>query len=149
MLTNGVGAESSGLLGGLKVEHGTYSGKFYIGGTNYSVSGKFDLAGDASNQVARTSGLGPVSLAMHLNWRHQAAADYRHGCREPTAARGRLELTSELAGSNLPSAEYTLLIPPGTNAPTRIRPAGYGYALITNHLGTVTVTAGVGRWRRL
>ena len=48
-------------------------------------------------------------------------------------------LTNELAGTGLGSAEYTLLIPPGTNAPAG-SPGGDGYALITNHLGSATVT---------
>jgi hypothetical protein len=43
-----------------------------------------------------------------------------------------------LAGTNL-SAEYTMLIPPGAGAPAD-SPAGDGYALITNHLGSLTVT---------
>jgi hypothetical protein len=140
-VTGAVGAESSGLLGGLTVgKLGAYSGKLYIGGTNYGVSGNFDLAGDASNQITRAANLGPVSLAMHLNW-NSTPPQIAGTVQGTNGGAWTAELTNELAGSNLPSAEYTLLIPPGTNAPTN-SPGGYGYALITNHLGTVTVTKG-------
>jgi len=136
-----VGAESSGLLGGLTVgTSGNYSGKLYIGGTNYVVGGNFDLAGDASNQVTRAANLGPVSLAMHLNW-NSAPPQITGTVQGTNGGAWTAELTNELAGSNLPSAEYTMLIPPGTSAPAN-SPGGDGYALITNHLGSITVTTG-------
>lgn len=141
-VAGGVGAQSSGLLKNLTVAtNGAYSGKLFIGGTNYSVSGSFDLAGDASSQIARTNGLGPLSLAMHLNWSN-TPPQITGTVQGTNGGAWTAELTNELAGSNLPSAEYTLLIPPGTNAPGTNFPSGYGYALITNHLGTVTVTTG-------
>ena len=138
-VTNGVGAESAGLLGSLTVgPYGVYSGKLYLGGTNYGVKGSFDLAGDATNEVTRTNGLGPLWLAMHLNW--DIKPPQITGTVQGTNGGAWMaQLTNELAGSNLPSAEYTLLIPPATNVPAN-SPAGYGYALITNHLGTVTLT---------
>jgi uncharacterized repeat protein (TIGR03803 family) len=135
----GAGARSSGLLGGLTVgKLGAYSGTLYIGATNYRVTGSFDVSGSASNQIARTNVLGPLSLAMHLNW--NATPPQITGTVQGTnGGAWTAELTNELAGSGLGSADYTLLIPPGTNAPTN-SPGGYGYALITNHLGTATVT---------
>jgi hypothetical protein len=137
--TNEVGAQSSGLLGGLKVGPlGIYSGKLYIGGTNYVVSGNFDLSGYASNQIARPAGLGALSLVMSLDW--DATPPQITGTVQGTnGGAWTAELTNQLAGSNLPSAQYTLLIPPGPDAPAN-SPAGYGYALISNHLGNVTVT---------
>ena len=136
---NGVGAQSSGLLGNLTVgSPGTYSGKLYIGGTNYAVSGNFDVAGNASSQIARAANLGPLSLAMHLDW--DAVPPQISGTVQGTnGGAWSAELTNELAATGLPSAEYTMLIPPGTNAPTN-SPGGDGYALMTNHLGTITVT---------
>jgi uncharacterized repeat protein (TIGR03803 family) len=138
-VTNGAAAESAGLLQSLTVgTNGTYSGKLYIGGTNYSIRGSFDLAGDAACQVPRTNGLGLLSLAMHLNW--DITPPQITGTVQGTNGGAWMaELTNEPAGSNLPSAEYTMLMPPGPGAPTN-SPAGYGYALITNHLGAVTVT---------
>ena len=134
-VSNGVRAESSGMIQSLTVgSNGIYSGKLYIGGTSNSVSGNFDLSGNATNQIPRASNLGPLSLGMTLNWD-----------RKPPQITGTVQgtnggawtasLLAELAGSGLPSAQYTLLLPPGTNSP-----AGDGYALITNHAGAVTVT---------
>ena len=46
-------------------------------------------------------------------------------------------LIADRATNALPSAEYTLLIPPDTNnAPPTNSPGGDGYALITNYAGT-------------
>jgi uncharacterized repeat protein (TIGR03803 family) len=135
----GAGAQSSGLLGGLTVgKLGAYTGKLYLGGTNYAVGGNFDLFGNASNQVTQASGLGPLSLAMHLNW-DSAPPQITGTVQGTNGGAWTAQLTNELAGTGLGSAEYTLLIPPGTNAPAG-SPGGDGYALITNHLGSVTVT---------
>ena len=38
---------------------GRLHGQLYLGGTKYGVSGGFDLAGDASNQITRAASLGP------------------------------------------------------------------------------------------
>jgi hypothetical protein len=46
-------------------------------------------------------------------------------------------LMADLATNSLPSAEYTMLIPPDiNNAPPDASPGGAGYALITNSAGT-------------
>jgi uncharacterized repeat protein (TIGR03803 family) len=137
-VTNG-GAESSGLLGNLTVGNmGTYSGKLYIGGTNYTVSGGFDLAGQANNQIARPAGLGPVSLAMNLSFTNNPPR-IAGTVQGTNGGAWTADLTAEMAGSNLPSAQYTLLIP-GDMEPLADSPPGDGYALITNHLGTVILT---------
>jgi uncharacterized repeat protein (TIGR03803 family) len=137
-VTNGVSVDSAGLLGGLTVgKQGICTGSLYVSGTNYTVSNKFDLAGDASNQIARAAGLGPISLTMHLDW--NATPPQITGTVQGTnGGAWSAALTNEMAGTNL-SAEYTMLIPPGTNAPAN-SPGGDGYALITNHLGSLTVT---------
>ena len=137
--SNGVSAQSSGLFRNLKVSaSGAWSGTLSIGGTNYTVTNNFNVSGNASNQITRAASLGPLSLAMHLNW--DITPPQITGTVQGTnGGAWTAELTNELAGSGLGSAEYTLLIPPGTNAPTN-SPGGYGYALITNHLGTATVT---------
>ena len=136
-VTNGVSLESAGLLGGLTVgKQGVYTGSLYVSGTNYAVSNKFDLAGDASNQISRVAGLGPISLTMHLDW--NATPPQITGTVQGTnGGAWSAALTNEMAGTNL-SAEYTMLIPPGTNAPAD-SPPGNGYAVITNQLGNLTV----------
>jgi hypothetical protein len=87
--------------------------------------------------VKRTAAQGgPVNLAVSLN--------FTNG-----------EITGSVSGSNLggwespllaeksvaasPSAEFTALLSPGTNAIGEI-PPGFGYMLITNHNGSVTLT---------
>jgi len=50
-------------------------------------------------------------------------------------------LAAEMAGSNLPSAEYTMLLTPLPGAPANT-PPGDGYAAATNQRGTLTVTTG-------
>jgi hypothetical protein len=137
--TNGVSTRSSGLLGGLTVDpQGSYSGTLYIGGTTKTVSGKFDLAGHASNQIANVARWGTLSLVMNLDW-NQSSPQITGTVAGTNGGAWTAELTNELAGTNLDSAEYTMLIPPGTDTNS---PDGYGYALMTNHLGSVTVTTG-------
>jgi uncharacterized repeat protein (TIGR03803 family) len=138
-VTNGVSRESAGLLGGLTVgKQGVFTGSLYVSGTNYSVSNKFDLEGNASNQISRASGLGPISLTMHLDW--NATPPQITGMVQGTnGGAWSAALTNEMAGTGLGSAEYTMLIPPGTNAPAD-SPGGDGYALITNNAGGLSVT---------
>jgi uncharacterized repeat protein (TIGR03803 family) len=133
-----VGVESAGLLGGLTVgKQGAYTGSLYVSGTNYSVGGNFDLAGDASNQIARVASLGAVSLTMHLDW-DSWPPQITGTVQGTNGGAWSANLTNELAGTNL-SAQYTVLIPPGAGAPAN-SPGGDGYALISNHLGSLTVT---------
>ena len=50
-------------------------------------------------------------------------------------------LTADRAANTLPSAQYTLLIPPDTNnSPPDSSPGGDGYALIANDAGTAKIT---------
>ena len=71
---------------------------------------------------------------MNLNW--NANPPQVTGTMQVAGSNGwTASLLAELAGNTLPSAEYTLLLPPGTNSAP-----GDSYALITNHLGTATVT---------
>jgi hypothetical protein len=58
---------------------------------------------------------------MHLNW-DTTPPQITGTVQGTNGGAWTAELTNELAGSNLTSAEYTMLIPPGTNAPP-IRPA--------------------------
>jgi len=134
-----VGAQSSGLLGGLTVgKQGGYTGNLYVGGTKYGVSGGFNLAGDASNQITRAANLGPILLTMHLDW-NSTPPQITGTVQGTNGGAWVAALTNELAGTGLASAEYTMLIPPGAGAPSN-SPGGDGYALITNHLGSFTVT---------
>jgi uncharacterized repeat protein (TIGR03803 family) len=154
----------AGLLQNLVVRtNGAYSGKLYFGATNYTVSGTFDAYGAATNQITKSLTLG-MNLITSTNtnippqvtgWVQQT------GNEEFTAT----NLLAELAATNVVSPQYTntalytnaryyttnksqsaILIPPATNAPGSTialgstNAPGYGYALVTNHLGTASVT---------
>jgi uncharacterized repeat protein (TIGR03803 family) len=138
-VNNDVGAQSSGMLKNLTVgKLGAYSGALFIGGSNYSISGAFNVSGNASNQIARAAGLGSLSLVMNLNWETKPP-QVTGTVSGKNGGAWTASLLAEEAGSGLGSAEYTLLIPPGTNAPLD-SPIGDGYAVITNHNGTATLT---------
>jgi hypothetical protein len=131
--TNAVAAESSGMLQGLLLgTNGIFSGKLLKAGTTYHLSGGFDVSGNYSTNFGTASAAGGV-LKVHL------AVD-----RETQRIVGTVSntlwnanLTAELAGTNLASAEYTLLLGPSSNAPART-PPGDGYALATNRAGMIT-----------
>jgi len=133
--TNGVAFGSAGLLQNLVVgAGGAYSGKLYVGATNYAVAGNFNAYGAATNQITNRITRTSLTLVMKL--------DFAATPPQLTGSVGQTggvpfysTLLAERAATGLASAQYTLLIPPGAQyAP------GYGYALITNHLGTATVT---------
>jgi uncharacterized repeat protein (TIGR03803 family) len=136
-VSNGVGALSSGLLENLLVKtNGAYTASLHTGGSNYSISGNFSLAGTATNQITRAAKLGSLTLAMTLNWNitpPQVTGTVSNNNRGGWTA----SLLAELAGANQPSAEYALLIPPANNAP-----AGFGSVEITNRLGGTAIVTG-------
>ena len=134
----GTSAETAGMLSGLDVTaSGTYSGKLLIGGgTNY-ITGSFNASGQASNYVQRTATHGgPLTLEMRVNW-NDSPLNIAGTISGTNGGPWMASLTNELAVSGASSAEYTaLLLPNGT-------PTGYGYMLITNHSGTVTLSVTV------
>jgi hypothetical protein len=130
----GVAEESAGMISGLKVAtNGIYSGLLELQGTNYSLTGRFDLSGAATNSVPRADGT--VTVLTHLLFDNSPNQIYG------TVAAGNwvsdLHLVADASGA-LTSAAYTMLLPPMTGAPPD-SPAGYGYAVITNHAGSVSV----------
>ncbi len=135
MQTN-VTAQTAGMLSDFSVTaSGTYSGKLLIGATTNAVTGVFDISGQASNFVERTLAQGgPLALNMTLNWNDSpptitGAVSGNNGL--PWEA----FLTNLAAVTASSSAEYTAwLLPAGT-------PPGYGYLLITNRAGMVTLSA--------
>ena len=131
--TNAVAAESSGMLQGLLLgTNGVFSGQLLKAGTTYNLAGRFDVSGHSSTNLGAASAPGGV-LMVHL------AVDRAAGLIVGTVSNTQwnANLTAEPAGSNLPSAEYTLLLAPLASAPANA-PPGDGYGLATNHAGTVT-----------
>jgi len=138
--STGITEETAGMLYDLKVgSKGTFTGKLLIGGESYPLRGGFDAFGNASNQIPRSTKLGgPLMLQMTLN----CAAT-------PPVLTGTVcgtnggSWTADLVASpasNSPSSEYTILMPPVTNG-IGVSTPGYGYILMTNHSGTVTLSA--------
>jgi hypothetical protein len=142
--SNGVTEQTAGMLRGLTVRpNGTYSGTLLINGAGHAISGSFDLAGQAANSISRPASQGgPLELAMTLDWNDTPpqitgmVSGTTNGV--PWMAGN---LLADFAGNNLPSAAYTMLIPPDTNnAPPNSSPGGDGYALIANKAGTTRIT---------
>jgi hypothetical protein len=138
--TDGVAFGSAGLLQNLVIgDSGAYSGKLYIGATNYPVTGTFDAYGAAANEITNTTTQTSLTLVMNLN--SAATPPQVTGSVQQTggAAFMAANLFAEQAATNVASAEYTVLMPPGTDN----IPSGFGCVLVTivaNHLGTATVT---------
>jgi uncharacterized repeat protein (TIGR03803 family) len=137
-----VAQETSGLLGGLVVgTNGAYSGKLAINGASKTVSGSFstyndgtNTYGSATNKVALAGGA--VLLEMTLDASTNPPYIYGTVSGSNSGAAFTSILLADRAANTLPAAQYTMLIPPGTNDPPANSPGGYGYALITNTAGS-------------
>jgi hypothetical protein len=127
--------ETAGMLKGLDVTaSGTYSGQLLIGGSTYALNGSFNVSGQASNYVRRTAKLGgPLVLEMTLNW-NDSPSNITGTVSGTNGGAWVANLTNELAAKGSTSAEYTALVLPDDTPP------GYGYILITNHAGAVTLS---------
>jgi hypothetical protein len=136
--TNGVTEATAGMLKDLVVNtKGIYSGTLLISGGSHALSGSFDLAGQATNKISRPSAQGgPLTIVLTLNGQPPPQVTGTvSGTNDQVA--WVANLTADLATNTLPSAQYTMLIPPDTNnAPPGSSPGGDGYALITNNAGT-------------
>ncbi|HEV7928425.1 MAG TPA: hypothetical protein VGR14_23935, partial [Verrucomicrobiae bacterium] len=135
----GVAEETAGLLNHLNVSSlGAYSGQLSIGGQNYSVSGGFNVAGQASLTVSQIDHRGPFLLEMALNW-NTVPCQLSGSVSGTNGGSWTADLEAELASRNLQSGAYTMLIPPQADG-AGSSPAGYGYAAINNHDSMVTLS---------
>lgn len=141
--------ETAGMLKGLTVgTKGTYSGTLLINGAGHALGGTFNVAGLATNKITRPNAQGGnllVELTLSTPFTSTNLIPYVTAIISGTNTNGvawqSTNLTAELASNILApaSAEYTATIPPDTNSSNVIVPVGDGYALITNHNGTVHV----------
>ena len=139
--------QTAGMLKGLAIgPRGAYSGTIMIDGAAHGFSGEFALDSQATNRIPRpTNQGGPLLLEMTLNPGNPPQIT---GTISGTTTAGApwlsTNLTAGRATNVLPSAEYTINIPPDTNNPSSNSiPGGTGYALVTNHNGTVRMTGGL------
>jgi uncharacterized repeat protein (TIGR03803 family) len=131
---SGVAEQSAGLLRNLVIgKSGSYSGQIVIRGIAHGFTGSFDASEQSSATVARPTNEGfPMALNMTLTGKIVTGTVFgidSGGWRSSLVAE-EVETTG--------SARYTLIVPPGAGAPTDC-PPGYGYALLTNHNGFVTL----------
>jgi hypothetical protein len=129
--------QTAGMLKNLAIGFtGSYSGDLLLSGSTYVLTGSFNTSGYASNYVKRTTAQGgPLALEMTLDWTNG----------EITGSVSNLDpggwvslLDAEKPAASPSSAEYTVLLGPGTNSTGDV-PPGFGYLLITNHNGVVTL----------
>ena len=139
--TSVVTEESSGFFTATVSAGGEFEGALFIDGNSYPLGGAFDVSGDAEIIVPR-GGLSPltVALARDLNFPDNGISG--------SVSNGQYGWVSTLItdraaarATNL-SGQYTMLIPPiiGFSG----EPPGYGYALITNNAGIVTIVGALG-----
>jgi hypothetical protein len=140
---NGVSEQTAGMVKGLTIsQKGTYSGTVLIAGASHGISGSFDLGGNATNRINRSTNQGgPVTIVMTVS-----------GATPPPQITGTVagtnggspwqaSLVADRATNTVPSGEFTLLLPPDAdNSPPASSPGGDGYALLTNKAGTSAVS---------
>ena len=144
----GVAEASSGFISVAIASNGTgaYTAKLLLDGGSNSFSGSFDLTGAARTNLVR-SGKTPVGVTLLLDFN---PADALLGGSVSNAAAGwnaviqadRAVFSAKGNPATNYAGQFTLLLPPGTNAPVG-SPAGYGYAAVTNTLDGVSTLGGV------
>jgi alpha-tubulin suppressor-like RCC1 family protein len=140
--TNGqITEQTVGMLKGLTVNtRGGYSGTLLIAGAGHGFSGTFNLAGQATNKIVRSTALGGnLILVLTLSTPSNAAPVVTGTI---TASNWvSTNLTADLATNATFSSAFTMTVPPDTNNPaSNSIPVGDGYAVITNHTGSIKIT---------
>src|SRR6202034_4027756 len=126
--TNIVAFQSSGFFSLTMTAKGNFSAKLLSGGETNSFSGSFSEAGLASNSISLVKS---NRITIQLGFDSGGLAILSGQVSGPSWA---ADLTAEMARKESSSAEYTAsLLPDGG-------PPGYGYMLITNHSGAVTLS---------
>jgi len=133
--------QTAGMLKNLTMgSTGTYTADLLLDGATYPLTGSFNSSGYASNYVKRTTAQGgPLAVEMTLDW---TGGEISGSVSNLDPGGWVSLLDAEKSAAPAPSAEYTVLLGPGTNAQGDI-PPGFGYMLITNHNGSVTLSGGL------
>jgi hypothetical protein len=139
--TNEVAVQSAGMVAGLSLSKvGTYSGRLLLAGNGYGFGGTFDALGRATNVIKRSdSAGGNVILVLDADTNGNGIVT---GTVTNASWATNASLWAHLSVATPGTTNYTLLLAPATNLPATI-PGGYGYGLIANHGGTVSITGGL------
>jgi hypothetical protein len=125
----GVTEETAGIISGLSVTNtGVFSGLLVLEGLSHHFSGSFNAAGQSSNYIARPAG----GLIVQMNFMTNAYPNQIFGSVSSLGWQSDIHLIAK-AAAPLPSAAATMILPPPANFA-----GGYGYAVITNHAGSVS-----------
>jgi hypothetical protein len=129
---------NSGLIYNLMLtSNGVYSGKMYLEGASYPLTGLFNSAGKAAETIDRSASAGE-NLTLEMNILSPVVPRQITGSvRGANWNATNLNLYAAAAITNKVS-QYTMLLPPDTNAVDA--PPGYGYALITNMAGMIHIS---------
>jgi uncharacterized repeat protein (TIGR03803 family) len=108
---------------------GAYSARLLLDGGSYPFSGTFDLSLQAGKTMTRV-GKPPLTVILQLT------NDQMTGIVNDTITNSILQAYRAFDAKSDPATHYTgcytLIIPPGSNAPAGA-PGGYGYATLTNN----------------
>jgi len=146
--TNGVTEESSGFFTATLpgASHGAYSAKLLLDGGSYPFSGMFNLSGQSAITLARP-GKTPITVALQLTNEVQIIgniSDYSSNGWTSILEADRAVFNAQSNPATNYNGRYTLIIPPGSNAPV-LSPGGYGYAMLSNNwAGRVTLSGRLG-----
>lgn len=122
---------------------GNYSGTLMINGAGHGFSGMFNVAGQATNRIHRpTEQGGPLAVEMNLLSISNAAPELCGSViGSNNGAAWASPLLADRANVTTNSTNYTLTIGPDTDEPaSNSIPPGDGYALFSDHHGTVGIT---------
>jgi hypothetical protein len=143
-VTSEVAFASAGMIDNLVLSRqGSFSGKLLLAGDSYTLSGTFDAFGNLTNHViARSAELGgPLIVDMNLDTNGSGIiTGFVTNAAWPTNS----YLWAALAAATPGTSNYTLLMfPPNGESTNTASPSGYGYALMTDRGGTVTLSGGL------
>jgi uncharacterized repeat protein (TIGR03803 family) len=128
----------SGLIQNLQLgSNGVYSGKLWLAGVGYSLTGTFNRSGQATETIKRSTALGgSVTLQLTIPW-GSVPRQINGSIGTATWSTTNLALYAATTNTNN-SPSYTLLVTPSVGAASTT-PPGFGYALITNTGSTINM----------
>jgi hypothetical protein len=144
--TNGVRVKSAGAIFNLLVRPDTtFSGTLKVDGGTYTLSGTFNVHGDATKNIQR-SGKTTLTVALHLDFvARQITGTISSPESDPWESVLMADIAPYSSVNHFPdSARYTMAIAPGAGAPV-YSPGGFGFGFITNTpLGLISLIGTLG-----